>query len=455
VEINNFLPLTRGKSNEKVKGYTFFIGKLMRNCSLVELSKPKKNTILKQIEQSVLPDTNMSSRISQLFLFCLGLQFTNATVTDTIRPGQSLTTSEYIQSANGRYKLGFFSQKNSIKYHVGIRFSYASDRNVVWVANREHPFPNSSAVLTFNADGNLAISDGRLLQYLLITNVASGGNNTYARLLDSGNLILNNTALGVLWQSFDHPTDTLLPGMMIKDDKTGWSLTSWKSNEDPAPGLFSLHLGSRKELIVMKGSELYWTTPLIGQLADMFGIYGDYISYTTSNNYPSEFKRVSLSVNGELRLQTISSNSFQSSSLSGSLKCGAYAFCGEFSICSETAAEPCDCLPAFKPNTTQGCKRKTDFPCSDVVQKPGFLPISKVFLPSNPQPLQYVGNASECESACLINCDCTGYAYDQEHRCLVWEGPLLNMKQFSEDNTYTQDFYLKLARADLILKGFY
>jgi hypothetical protein len=428
------------------------IGKLMRNCSLVVLSKPKNNTILMQIEQSVLPDTNMSSRISLLFLFCLGLQFTYATVTDTIRQGQSLNTSDYIQSANGMYKLGFFYQENWTKYHVGIWFSYASDRNVVWVGNREHPFPNSSAVLTFNPDGNLAISDGRMLH--LLTNNSGGNNNTYARLLDTGNLILTNTASGVLWQSFDYPTDTLLPGMKIKDDKTGWSLTSWKSNEDPAPGLFSLHLGSRKELILMKGSEPYWTTPLIGQLADMFDIYGDYISYTTSNNYPSEFRRVSLSVNGELRLQRWS-NSFQSSlNLSGSVRCGAYAFCGEFSLCSETAAKPCDCLPAFKPNTTQGCKRKTDFPCSDVVQKPGFLPMSKVFLPSNPQPLQYVGDASECESACLINCDCTGYAYDQEHRCLVWEGPLLNMKQFSEDNTYKQDFYLKLARPDLILKGF-
>jgi hypothetical protein len=406
----------------------------------------------------VLPDTSMSSRISLLFLFCLGLQFTNATVNDTIRPGHLLSTSEYIQSPNGMYELGFFSQGNSTKYHVGIRFSSAPDRNVVWVANREHPFPNSSAVLSFNPDGNLAIFDGRLLQYHLITNVSSGDNNTYARLLDTGNLILTNTASGVLWQSFDYPTDTLLPEMMIKDDKTGWSLTSWKSNEDPAPGLFSLHLGSRKELILMNGSEPYWTTPLIGQLAEMLHINGDNISYTTSNNYPSEFRRVSLSVDGELRLQTIilSNNlPYSTLNLSGSVRCGAYAFCGEFSICSETAAEPCDCLTAFKPikpNTTQGCKRKTDFPCSDVVQKPGFLPMSKVFWPSNPQ---YVGNASECESACLRNCDCTGYAYDQEHRCLVWEGPLLNMKQFSEDNTYKQDFYLKLARRDLILKGFY
>ncbi|MCD7459422.1 hypothetical protein HAX54_040879 [Datura stramonium] len=41
-----------------------------------------------------------------------------------------------------------------------------------------------------------------------------------------------------LWQSFDHPTDTLLPGM-----KLGWNfvtgrevyLSSWKNEEDPAP----------------------------------------------------------------------------------------------------------------------------------------------------------------------------------------------------------------------------
>jgi hypothetical protein len=58
-----------------------------------------------------------------------------------------------------------------------------------------------------------------------------------------------------------------------------------------------------------------------------------------------------------------------------------------------------------------------------------------------------------CESACLKNCECTGYAYDQEHGCLVWEGPLLNLKQFSEDNTYKQDFYLKLARSDLAVEG--
>jgi hypothetical protein len=163
---------------------------------------------------------------------------------------------------------------------------------------------------------------------------------------------------------------------------------------------------------------------------------------------------VALNANGELLLQTWSDSFQDSFNLSGSLRCGAYAFCSEFSICNETAVEPCDCLQGFKPNAAQGCKRKTDLSCSDVAQNhDGFLRMSKVYLPSNCQQL-HVGNALEFESACLKNCNCTGYAYDQEHRCQVWEGPLLNLKKFSaEDNTFKKDFYLKLARPDLVPKG--
>jgi hypothetical protein len=96
--------------------------------------------------------------------------------------------------------------------------------------------------------------------------------------------------------------------MKVEDNKTGWSLTSWKNNEDPAPGIYSLHLGSRKELIIMEGSKPCWSSPIIGELAEKFVIDGENISYTISNNYPSQFRRVSLSINGELRLQTWSSD---------------------------------------------------------------------------------------------------------------------------------------------------
>ncbi|MFS8012536.1 putative bulb-type lectin domain-containing protein [Helianthus anomalus] len=44
-----------------------------------------------------------------------------------------------------------------------------------------------------------------------------------------------------VWQSFDHPTDTLLAGMKLgKDLVIGVDryLTSWKSMDDPSPGLY-------------------------------------------------------------------------------------------------------------------------------------------------------------------------------------------------------------------------
>ncbi|RVW59426.1 G-type lectin S-receptor-like serine/threonine-protein kinase [Vitis vinifera] len=76
--------------------------------------------------------------------------------------------------------------------------------------------------------------------------------NATATLLDSGNLVLthminDNGAFKreIVWQSFDHPSDTLLPGMKLAVNlKVGSnrSLTSWLSHEVPAPGAFTLGL---------------------------------------------------------------------------------------------------------------------------------------------------------------------------------------------------------------------
>ncbi|KAE8125443.1 hypothetical protein FH972_020250 [Carpinus fangiana] len=351
------------------------------------------------------------------FSFCLHYNNNiNCTTTDTVRPGRSLNTSEAIVSANGRYELGFFSPENSTKYYVGIRYYNVSEGIVVWVANREHPLPNSSAVVTFNPDGNLVISGGRSLYALTNT---SGGNDTYARLLDTGNLVLKNRASHIFWQSFDYPTDTLLPGMKLKDAKTGWSLTSNRSIQDPATGRFSLHyLGSRKELIVTEESEPYWISSLSGDLADIFVIDGDYITWPS--NYTSDITSIRFDVSGNFILESdhINGDRYWDSTTNGT-----YPDCGNFSLRNDTADAGfrCYCLPGFVASLDQGCIRKTELSCRDGVQKDGFLRMSNVFWPTNHQHW-YDGRPSECESACLKNCLCLGYAYDKEHRCLVWGG---------------------------------
>ncbi|MFS7984380.1 putative non-specific serine/threonine protein kinase [Helianthus anomalus] len=74
------------------------------------------------------------------------------------------------------------------------------------------------------------------------SNTTASGNAT-PRLLDNGNLVVIDQNDEDIWQSFDYPTDTLLPGMKLGRDyvrRKEWSFSSWKSSEDPAPGKLTL-----------------------------------------------------------------------------------------------------------------------------------------------------------------------------------------------------------------------
>lgn len=102
------------------------------------------------------------------------------------------------------------------------------------------------------------IVDGQLSYS--VTNMPSIGNAS-ATLLDSGNLVLRDENSSILWQSFDFPTNVLLPGMKLgyerkKPGKT-WSLVSWRNYEDPGPGFFSMELDPRgtNQIYIMRVSE--------------------------------------------------------------------------------------------------------------------------------------------------------------------------------------------------------
>jgi hypothetical protein len=68
------------------------------------------------------------------------------------------------------------------------------------------------------------------------------------------------------WESFDHPTDTWLPGAKLGIDKvTGkpQQLISWKNKEDPLPGVFSCGLdpnGSNQYFLEWNRSQIYWSS---------------------------------------------------------------------------------------------------------------------------------------------------------------------------------------------------
>ncbi|KAM4087674.1 hypothetical protein ACB094_07G012800 [Castanea mollissima] len=408
----------------------------------------------------------MNSRISPLITFLLlfffpGFQSTNNTVTDTILPGQSLTHPKTIESPNGIFELCFFSPGNSTKYYLGIRFKNVSEQSVVWVANRKYPFPDSTAVLNINRDGDLVISDGTMTYAMTNT---SAGNGTYAMLLDTGNLILTNRVLELFWQSFDYPTDTLLPGMKLRGHVNA-SLISWKSREDPAPGLFYLQWGlsiySTVVPIIMKGSEVYWLS--LRTSFDVLSYDSDYVTWPFNYTSQTQISRILLDESGKLKLQSWLEDQKKWNSSIQSSRCEDYALCGNFSVCNETARKPCSCLPGFKPvsgDVSSDCVRKTALQCSNNnsdTQNDKFLLMSKVDWLDYPKPLK-MSSDKECQSSCLNNCSCIAYAFgakngsirSDESDCIEWHDSFSNLKLTPIEDKHGNGFYLKLAPSESV-----
>nr|POE45665.1 s-locus-specific glycoprotein s13 [Quercus suber] len=187
-----------------------------------------------------------------MFVYSFLLSFLRTSTTlDTITPSQSIRDGETLVSAGRIFELGFFSPGSSKSRYVGVWYVVSND-TVVWVANRETPLENHHGVLKVTNKGILVLLDSTNTTIWSSNTSRTAGNKINiptTQLLDSGNLVVKDGNIeSLLWQSFDHPCDTLLSEMKI-----GWDLvsgldryiTSWKSTEDPAPSKISVRLDRR------------------------------------------------------------------------------------------------------------------------------------------------------------------------------------------------------------------
>ena len=168
---------------------------------------------------------------------------------DRIVPGKPLSPGATVVSEDGSFALGFFSPANSTpaKLYIGIWYNDIPQLTVVWVANRETPVTSSSASLSLTNASDLVLSDagGRVAWTTNVAGAApapAAGGAAAAVLLNTGNLVIRSPDGTTLWQSFDHPADTFLPGMKIRvryRSRDGERLVSWRGPDDPSPGSFT------------------------------------------------------------------------------------------------------------------------------------------------------------------------------------------------------------------------
>jgi hypothetical protein len=205
--------------------------------------------------------------------WCLGNsgpQLSHAQIThtnDTIKAGEVLDYSQKLVSTDGRFQLGFLNNGTYGGY-LGIWYTNDASESKVWIANRDKRIRvNSQLNLTLDTHGLLKIvHDGEGSPIPLNANEAAP--NSIATLENSGNFIVKElNSDRILWQSFDHPTDTLLPGMKLGINlktQQKWMLTSWLTDQIPGPGGFSLEWelmeNGTGQLVMRHRGNMYWVS---------------------------------------------------------------------------------------------------------------------------------------------------------------------------------------------------
>ncbi|KAG6434596.1 hypothetical protein SASPL_106234 [Salvia splendens] len=170
-----------------------------------------------------------------LSIFLLLLVFTRLSYAQ-IPVGTTLTAASnsdpWRSSPAGDFALGFQQlQGTDNLYILSIWFHKIPDKTIVWYERSSYPVPRGST-LRLDATGGLVLNDpqGRLLY-----NSNATGQVDHATFNDTGNLALQQNDSSILWESFRHPTDTILPTQTIE---LGDTLVSRKSEANFSEGRF-------------------------------------------------------------------------------------------------------------------------------------------------------------------------------------------------------------------------
>uniref|UniRef100_A0A0D9YFW1 non-specific serine/threonine protein kinase n=2 Tax=Oryza glumipatula TaxID=40148 RepID=A0A0D9YFW1_9ORYZ len=405
-----------------------------------------------------------------------------ATAADVIGQAGFITGNQTLVSSGGVFELGFFVPNGATdgRTYLGIWYASIPGQTVVWVANRQDPVVNVPAVARLSADGRLVIVDAKNTTVWSspapARNVTAAG--ATARLQDDGNLVVSSGSPGsVAWQSFDYPTDTLLPGMKLGVDvKNGITrnMTSWTSSSDPSPGSYTFKLvpGGLPEFFLFRGpTMIYGSGPWNG--AELTGVPDlksqdfaftvvsspdeTYYSYSILN--PSLLSRfVADATAGQVQRFVWINGAWSSFWYYPTDPCDGYAKCGAFGYCDTSTPTLCSCLPGFQPRSPQqwglrdasgGCVLTANLTCG---AGDGFWTVNRMKLPAATNATVYAGmTLDQCRQVCLGNCSCRAYAAANvsggvSRGCVIWAVDLLDMRQYPG---VVQDVYIRLAQSEV------
>lgn len=425
---------------------------------------------------------NLSSMFITILLLIFFTKLSEAV--DTITQSQSIRDDKsFLVSKDGSFELGFFSPGNSKNRYLGIWYKNIPVQTVVWVANRIKPINDSSGVLTINQTTGEFLLLGQNEIVVWSTNSSRKAQSPLLQLLDSGNLVLRDESDtnpdNYLWQSFDFPCDTLLPGMKLgRNRRTGmnWRLSAWKSPVDPSPGklTWEMELHEYPEPVMWNGTKEFlrsgpWNgiqflgkpTKALPLLKFSFFSNEDETYLTIALVNTSVIGRMVLNETKFNRQSLIWSSASRSWTTYASFprdQCDRYGLCGANGNCVLSANPVCQCLDKFWPKSPEkwrendwslGCERKKALKFCQ--KDDGFVKFEGLKLPDTTRTwVNSSMSLNDCKAKCLSNCTCMAYANtdvrDGGKGCVFWFGDLIDIKQIPGGG---QDLYVRVSASEI------
>ncbi|XP_016728994.2 G-type lectin S-receptor-like serine/threonine-protein kinase LECRK3 [Gossypium hirsutum] len=379
-----------------------------------------------------------------LLLLNFVLNATNAQSTSSIiKPGSSLSpiNNPYLLSPSGQFAFGFYRYKNG--YSVGIWFENIQQKTIVWTDNRDaSPYP-SDVTLVLTTEGTLIVRP-KQGQDVLIADTSSDDVSrlaTSASMLDSGNFVLLNSSGGIVWKSFDFPTDTILPGQRLA--VTG-KLVSSVAVSDHGSGKFLILMQTDGNLVQypVGAVELgagYWDTETFnagnGVNLNLDGNGHLYLLNDTGFNIKSintnyvnasgkSVYRATIDTDGIFRLYSHSSNRFDdwyTEWSSSNDRCNPLGLCGENSYCVMMDEEPvCQCPFHFdfinEKRQELGCRKNYSLVACDTRndQTFDFLEVNDVSWKDDAYLSLSSKTKNSCRDECYRDCSCEAAVFKNE-----------------------------------------
>ncbi|KAK6164238.1 hypothetical protein DH2020_001102 [Rehmannia glutinosa] len=422
--------------------------------------------------------------ITILFPFHTSAQNTAGNVT----VGASLTATENSnpwRSPNGDFAFGFQQlQENNDLFVLSIWFDRIPDRTIVWFERRSNPVPRGS-ILRLDATDGLVLRDpqGRLLYNTdrLADEVA------YGFLNNTGNFVLLRSDSTFLWESFNNPTDTILPTQTIE---IGGTLISRKTPTNFSEGRFFASMNSNGNFVFSTKTVLsnvdfddeYYNSQTSDQNASNSGyrvVFNERASisvvrrngqqliltprsvppisdfyYRATLDFDGVFVQYYHPRNSDGNSRWVSARSWPDNicaAIDGGRGSGA---CGYNNVCRlENNRPACQCPPGYSladPNNAYGdCRPNFVQNCIQGSSQDDYelLEISDTDWPRNDYEQINPSTEEQCRSACLNDCFCAVAIFRSES-CWKKKLPLSNGRV---DTTLNSTAFLKFRRGDVPL----